>query len=292
MRTFLQRHAHSVIGVLSGFDRLILRGTLLGLVRKGGMMCHLWKERILLKDWGAYAEEVTSSVIEETQAYARRQGRPLCYLRSPRTDKAEEAGRIATRDDIREGLVAVLSCVEPCRSFGVFGNRETHKLEIQYHPRQCLHYYFYFIHRRFGWMHVRLQTWFPFAVQVYLNGREWLAREMDRAGIDYIRWKNCFPWISDVEKAQRRMDRQLEKDWPSLLEGLRREVHPLHERIFAANPQSYYWTAKQSEWATDVMFDSKETLKSLYPAWVHHAMTARRGARQVRRRNSQRLQGA
>jgi hypothetical protein len=242
-------------------------------MRRAGMMAYLWKEQVLLKDWGRHAEAVSAWVVRHTQERAREQGRPVKYLRSPKTDKAQEAQAIASQDGIREGLVAVLSCAGPCRSYGVRGNRETHRLELVCQPRQCLHFYHYLIHPRFGWMHVRLQTWFPFTVHVCLNGREWLAREMDRAGLDYARWGNCFPWISDVEKAQRLMDRQLKQDWPRLLEDLRREIHPLHEQIFASCPQAYYWTAKQSEWATDVMFDSKESLQARYPAWIHHALT-------------------
>jgi hypothetical protein len=31
-----------------------------------------------------------------------------------------------------------------------------------------------------GFMHLRLQTWFPFRVNLCLNGRHWLARWMPR----------------------------------------------------------------------------------------------------------------
>jgi len=34
-------------------------------------------------------------------------------------------------------------------------------------------------------MHARIQTWFPFHVQVGINGREWLTRQMQRAGLGY-----------------------------------------------------------------------------------------------------------
>ena len=36
-------------------------------------------------------------------------------------------------------------------------------------------------------MHVRLQTWFPFQIQIYINGREWLAKQLDCKGIGYQR---------------------------------------------------------------------------------------------------------
>jgi hypothetical protein len=49
--------------------------------------------------------------------------------------------------------------------------------------RPCLVLYHYSIDPEWGWMNARLQTWFPFQVQVCLNGCEWLARQMDREGL-------------------------------------------------------------------------------------------------------------
>jgi hypothetical protein len=63
-------------------------------------------------------------------------------------------------------------------------------------------------------MNARIQSWFPFSIQIWLNGREWLARQMDRVGIGYQRRDNCFPWIDQIEKAQKLMDRQLQTNWP------------------------------------------------------------------------------
>src|ERR1041384_6507550 len=64
---------------------------------------------------------------------------------------------------------------------------------------------FLYVDRDFGLMHVRLQTWLPFSIQVCVNGREWLARQMDRAGIRYTKRDNCFTYIEDIGAAQRLM---------------------------------------------------------------------------------------
>jgi len=46
--------------------------------------------------------------------------------------------------------------------------------------------------REFGFLSARMQPWFPFSVQVCVNGREWLARQMDRVGMKYVRQKIVF----------------------------------------------------------------------------------------------------
>ena len=57
-----------------------------------------------------------------------------------------------------------------------------------------------------GFLNARIQTWFPFSIQICLNGREWLARQMDAQGVRYARQDNCFPWIEDFARAQRLME--------------------------------------------------------------------------------------
>ena len=107
----------------------------------------------------------------------------------------------------------MLSVVEPCRSFAVAPNRQTRRLEVR--PRKCLHYYLYRIDPEFGWMHVRLQTWAPYEIQVYVNGREWLARQMDRAGIGYRRSDNKITQVDDFGAVSALGERFAHTDWPS-----------------------------------------------------------------------------
>jgi hypothetical protein len=49
-------------------------------------------------------------------------------------------------------------------------------------------------------------------------------------------------------------------------------VNPSHDKIFAAWPMDYYWTAYQTEWATDLLFRNPAALASLYPTLVRHAL--------------------
>jgi len=66
-------------------------------------------------------------------------------------------------------------------------------------PQRVL--YYYFLDREFGLMHVRLQTWFPFTVQVYVNGHSWLERQMTKRKMGFIQKDNAFLQIDDPENA-------------------------------------------------------------------------------------------
>jgi hypothetical protein len=133
--------------------------------------------------------------------------------------------------------------------------------------------YHYQIHPIFGFMHARIQTWFPFAVQICLNGREWLARAMDAAGLGYVRRDNCFTRLEDPIRAQQLMDCQVQAAWPELLDGIAHSLNPQHAAMFAAFPVHHYWSTYQSEWATDILFRNSAGLARLYPKLVQHGLT-------------------
>jgi hypothetical protein len=273
MFAFLSKFATVVRGVLSGFDRLFFCGTLRNLVRPHGLENYLWAQRIPFKDFGDHSLEVSARLVDASLRQARHLGREIRYLNSAQHRKEDIAREIAARDHIREGLICVLRSVDPCMSFQINKNHKTRKLEIHYRQRKCIHLYHYQIHPVFGFMHARIQTWFPFRIYVCLNGREWLARQLDQAKLGYVRRDNTFTWLADVAQAQALFDQQLRANWPSLLGGLAEALNPAQAEILAQYPCRYYWSVNESEWASDVMFESRAALQEVYPRLLRYAIT-------------------
>ncbi len=273
MEQFLSKHAEDVTGTLSGFDRLVFRGTLRMLAHRGGMMHYLYAMRVLLKDFAGHAEALTRRLRDASEELAKRTLRPITYLASSAINKEDKAREIARADGIGQGLICILTAVEPCLSYEVVRNRSAKTIELEPRHRKCLYLYHYQVHPTFGFMHARIQTWFPFAIQICLNGREWLARSMAAAGLGYVRRDNCFTWLEYPAQAQRLMDRQLQTAWPELLNGIARSLNPEHDAMFQGFPMEYYWSTYQSEWATDIMFRNPATLARLYPRLIHHGLT-------------------
>ena len=121
-------------------------------------------------------------------------------------------------------------------------------------------------------MHARIQTWAPFRIQLCRNGREWLARRMDQAGLGCVRRRNCFTWLEDPAKAQRLMDRQVQPAWPDQPDTIAHKLNPAHAEMFRDVPEPYYWSAHQTEWATGILFRDARTLAGLYPKLVQHGL--------------------
>jgi hypothetical protein len=271
VKTFVQRFGQGILGILHGFDRVRFRGTRRFLASVGGMLGYLWRRQIYLKDFKGFAGNITAQVRQAAEEVAVSRGRPVLYLPNGQMDKEAWARQVAKRDGIGEGLIGVLRSVERCWSFEVKGNRAKKKLELRGGPSKCLHYYHYFQDPEVGLVYVRLQTWFPFSVHVGMNGREWLARQMDRTGLRYRRRDNCFTWIEDWARAQQLLDEQLRMDWPGLLSRLLHQANPALATVEPPPSPPYYWSLEQGEWASDAAFRSSAALAELSPRLFRHA---------------------
>ena len=64
MNALVPKNADHVIGVLSGWDRLVFRGTLRMLAFAGGMAAYLSRIGTLLKDFGDHAQAMTEQLIQ------------------------------------------------------------------------------------------------------------------------------------------------------------------------------------------------------------------------------------
>jgi len=227
---------------------------------------------VLIKDFKNFAESVTAKVKAAAYRTAAAAKRPVEYLSSPKLSKEDYARQIALEKGINDGLIALFSAKEPCYSYSVRGDRASKKVHLVIEQRMCTHFYHYLLDARFGLMHVRVQSWFPFTVEVCLNAREWLARQMDRAGLSYQQADNCFIKLEDPAAAQALVDEQLHTNWGKVLNGLLDQCHPLHSEICAPLGQGYYWSATQSEYATDLLFKDAQSLAALYPQFLHHGI--------------------
>ena len=269
--SMINKFKDKINGCLSTFDRMIFKGHFCFMHKKENRYYLLSQEKVLLKDFGKFAQKVTEQIKDSAIKIAEEADRPYRYLNSPKQSKEKTAKEIMEADNIQQGLICVLSSVELCRSFNVVLNKKRNELELNFMERKCMYFYFYYLDEEFGFMHIRLQTWFPFEIQVYINGREYLSRQLDAAGIAYERYENSFLSISELEKAQELADRLLTKKWDRTFDNFAHKVNPYLSRINAIFGKGYFWVLDQCEYATDVMFKSREDLQSIYPDLVEHA---------------------
>jgi hypothetical protein len=273
MQQFIRKHDRSIVGVLSGWDRVRFRGTIRMLAYLEGLLGWLNDRHVLWKDFKTFSIRLTNSLKESVSGVAEAAGKTVRYLASSSLSKEDLVRELLRREGLSEGLVCVLSCVEPCQSYNIQRNPETKHIQVVPALRKCLHWYLYFLDRRLGLCHVRIQSWLPFTVHVCVNGREWLCRELQQAGIAFRRSDNCLLDVADVPAAQALLNAQPWADWTGMLNGLlRRSCPALLQLPLADRRHEYYWSADETEWATDLMFRSPDNLEQLYPSLLRHAM--------------------
>jgi hypothetical protein len=268
----MELYQDKIMGAIKGLDRIRFRGTLRWLATQRGLRTFMCHTHILLKDFSSWVNGLTARIRDSAQQRAQELGIEVRYLTRAGVDKESLAREIAQAQGITQGSICLFSVVEPCMAPTVKGDKATQKLDVVMAPRKCVWLYHYFDDPVLGFGHVRLQTWVPFNVFICLNGRHWLERQLQKQGIGYLKEGNCFPWIEDVEAAQRLLDEQLQTRWPELLNGLALGSCPALPQVLRPLRPEYYWSADETEWATDLMFKSPASLDAIYPSLLHHAL--------------------
>jgi hypothetical protein len=267
----LTRHADAITGVLSCYDRVVLRGTLAGAGHAKGMTVFLKSEGTMIFKFAETMKPVTDALKADVQRLAIENGTPVEYIERPRSFRKEDriAELLKTRGDA-PGLVHVFSVMERCSEFKPWHDKKTGETYLRGGESKCLHYYIYFIDAELGLCFLRVSTHAPFALMFYFNGHNRLAAALRKAGVKYQMHDNAFLQVDDLKKAQELSDKL--------------EVQSLHKKLDEAAARyigvvvrrfvSYHWSIEQIEYSTDILFRSREALRPVYEALTRTAIHA------------------
>ena len=267
MNRFVERFRDSIVTTLGCFDRVIFKGYLPfgGDAHLNRFVDHALKMR--RKDFLPFVEEQSDALVAHAKATAQSAGAPYQYLQGKHSKEQIVQDLIRARG-LSEGLVTILCCQETCRTVKLLHGQGRPRLTFAPRPQRVL--YFYFLDPDFGLLHIRLQTWFPFTLQVYVNGHDWLARQMLQEGLGFVQHDNAFTQLDDPDRAQRLADRFARLGWVQRLGRWARRANPLLGQRWLGQ-RDYYWVIDQAEYSTDVLFTSPAALANLYPRLLDHA---------------------
>ena len=270
MCKMIDQYSEKIKGSFSFFDRMIINGYIKPLYFEHERGYGLYRLGILCKDFKDYVMNVTDSIKSRIEGSANELGRDIIYLNSTKEKKEDIARSVQGREAIDEGLICVIKTLESCRTAKVFGSDEG-KLVVKTTNTKCLHYYLYYQDRVFGFMFVKIQTWFPFNIQVYINGRELMKSVLRKNGITFECYDNSFTDISDIKKAQGLADKLDSEKLCRQFNAFAESINPFLDTVKEKFGQGYYWCVNQCEYATDVMFKERRFLEDIYPSLVDHA---------------------
>lgn len=263
---FFVQFASLIVCRLSCFDRVIFKGylSLSRVDRFEGWVDYIL--RVRRKDYLTHGKRLSQRLVGWAQSMCQREGRPYVFNRRIQ-GKSEWALNQLMASPIAEGLIAVLGTMESCSTYELKPGPGRPRFFLRLIPQRVL--YYYFLDRRLGMIHVRVQSGAPFTIQIYVNGHDYVARQMQRLGLKFSQRDNAFLKLEDPLETQRLANKFARLNWPAILNAYAKKVNPLQRDVL--REESYYWVTDQAEYATDVLFQSKSGLSGLYQKLIEYA---------------------
>ena len=261
-------YSEQISGTLSCLDRIIIRGTLPNMCYAGGMTSHLYSKGIKIFDYPKYASSLRDQLRAHAETVANSNGIEIAYVSRSTIRKEDLVKKVLDKRGYHCGLVHIISVMERCSCYYPWCDKSSGKSSLKGRQGKCIHYYFYFIDPYLGYGYIRVPTWAPFQLQVYLNGHHILASELDRQGIKYSMIDNAFDYIEDFELAQKISDGIDVKKIHQRIDLLAKHYCP----VFASLEDSYRWSVIQCEYASDIVFKKQKDLEHLYDKLITTAI--------------------
>lgn len=268
MNLLTEKYSSKISGVLGCFDRIILTGTLPQICYSQGMTSYLYSKEIRIFDYPKFAEPFKEILRSNAEQLAKDNNISIEFVRKSHIRKENLVKKVLDKRGTHSGIVHIISAMEACGSYKPWHDKNTGKTFLKGIQGKCLHYYFYFIDPYLGYGYVRVPTWCPFKLQVYINGHNILANELDKYGIEHSMLDNSFDYIEDFDKAQEICNDIDIKEIHARLDKLVKIYCPVNESF----GQVYHWSIMQAEYATDIVFKKQEYLQSIYTELVTTAI--------------------
>ena len=268
MEILTETYKDKISGVLGCYDRIVITGTIPQICYSQGMTSYLYSKGIRIFDYAHFVEPYKEQIRANAEQIAKDNNIEIEFVRKTSTRKEDLIQKKIKARGTHPGLVHILSAMESCPSYQPWHDKSTGKTFLKGSQSKCLHYYFYFIDEYLGAGYIRVPTWAPFKLQVYFNGHNILAGELDKEGIEYTMIDNAFDSISDFESAQEISDNIAIKKIHKRLDYLSKKYCP----VYSDFGQTYHWSIMQIEYATDIVFKKQAYLQSIYSDLIATAM--------------------
>lgn len=260
MQSLVERNANKIRGVISCYDRVLITGTIPGACYAGGMTQILFENNIRIFDYTMYAEPLRDEIRTNAEKLAEKNGLKIEFIRKNNFRKETRIKGILKERGHDPGLVHIFSAMEPCNSYKPWHDKSSHRTYLKPTGGKCIHYYFYLIDENLGLCYIRVPTWCPFRLQIYFNGHNLLANQLEKSGIDFKMIENAFVDIDGFDKAQEISNGISVKQIHKTLDDFALQFCPVIKKFH----YTYHWSIMQAEYATDIVFKRQKDLQPLY----------------------------
>jgi predicted transcriptional regulator len=268
MKLLTETFGDQISFVLSCYDRLVFTGSMPEISYSQGMTSYLYKNNVKIFDYPRFAEPFKEAIRTNAERIAKEHNIEIEFIRKSGVRKESIiAEKIGQRGN-HPGIVHIISAMETCNTYKPWHDKGTGRTFLKPDQSKCLHYYFYFIDEYAGLGYVRVPTWCPFRLQVYINGHNLLASELKQASIKFTMIDNAFDSIEDADKAQGLSDNMSVEKLHRKLDEFAWQFCPVYKDFNLR----YHWSVMQAEYATDIVFKKQDGLQQIYGELVATAI--------------------
>ncbi len=188
---------------LRSIDRLYLNGYVARLQYGAGLVSFLSQHRGHPIASPALLGQITGRFVAEVQAFAKRQAIPLFHFER-KESKDDCAKYWRAQRPVRDAVVFIGVAQEKAYAFSARrlpGRRAVFEFARN---KSVLpnYYYFYLDDAEWGEAFLKVCSYAPWGLKIYLNGHEWLKRQLAKEGISYQALDNGFLSCAHPERLQ------------------------------------------------------------------------------------------
>jgi hypothetical protein len=268
MKLLTEKYQEKISGIIGCYDRIIITGTLPGICYSQGITSYFYQNNIRIFDYAHFAEPLKDKLRANAEQIAKENDIEIEFISKAHIRKEDVVKKILDKRGYKPGLVHIISAMESCGSYKPWHDKISGKTYLKGSQSKCLHYYFYFIDPDLGYGYIRVPTWVPFKLQIYINGHHILANKLTQNNIDYSTLDNSFDYISDFEKAQELSDDINVEVLHKCLDILAQKYCP----VISYFNEVYHWSIMQAEYATDIVFKKQSDLQAIYSELISTAI--------------------
>ena len=264
-----EAYKKDIEGILQCYDRININATAGTFGYSDGMTHFFYSNGFKIFDFHNVFTPVTKNIIKNAEQIASNNNLKIEYVRKTKAFRKDDTiAEIVKNRGTHEGIVHIFSQQETYDTYSPWYDKTTQKAYFKKDTGKGLVYYFYFIDRLFGLCFMKVPTKAPFKVIFYYNGHNWLQQKLINKGIPFKKMENAFLSIDNFEEAQKICNSIRVPDIHQALNILVKRFCPLPEEWNL----SFNFTISQVEYALDIAFKDKNTLKNIYENVVKTAM--------------------
>ena len=184
-------------------DRIYLNGYIPIMQLPGQLISFLVGHRKQKIPSPALLHQMTQKFVQDVKEYAEENEIPIVHFEH-RQRKDDVAAQMWQKHPVKDGVVFIGIAQEKAYAFK--GRKKDQKGHIGFeYSRQSVfvnHYYFYINDYEFGPAFIKICSYVPFAIKVYLNGHEWVKRQLHKQKIAFESLDNGFLSCPDPQALQ------------------------------------------------------------------------------------------